>query len=131
MSGGSFGLADELIRIANRERANHGLAPLIRDDALTRAAQKHSESMRDIGFFSHYSFDGRTVRDRLESEGVTWSYIAENIAQGYESASEAHHAWMSSEGHRANILSDKAHRVGVGCAYSTSFGTYWTQDFAD
>jgi uncharacterized protein YkwD len=55
--------------------------------------------------------------------------VAENIAMGQRSSTEAVQSWMSSPGHRANILDASYTRIGVS-AYRTPDGTiFWCQQF--
>ena len=54
---------------------------------------------------------------------------AENIAYGNVSAEEMMKKWMSSSGHRANILDPKLAYVGVGAARSGDGNWYAVQDF--
>jgi uncharacterized protein YkwD len=59
----------------------------------------------------------------------TWWSIGENIGCGVD-ADNLHGMWMSSPGHRANILNPNFDTVGVGVVYAR--GCLWaTVDFAD
>ncbi|GAA3370820.1 hypothetical protein GCM10017744_096120 [Streptomyces antimycoticus] len=48
------------------------------------------------------------------------------MAYGYESPKSVMEGWMSSPGHKANILNCDFKEIGVGVAQP---GHYWTQDF--
>jgi uncharacterized protein YkwD len=50
--------------------------------------------------------------------------VAENIAMGQSSSSEAVSDWMRSPGHRANILGPY-HRVGAAAYHTPDGTTYW------
>jgi uncharacterized protein YkwD len=103
---------ERVIEQTNAQRARHGLPPLIVDQRLVQSARAHTAWMT------------RSRRLRHTSRPV-----AENIAMGQQSAQEAVRSWMSSSGHRANILSRGHRRIGVS-AYSTPDGTvFWTQQF--
>ena len=52
----------------------------------------------------------------------------ENIAMGQQSADKVMAAWMSSSGHRANILRSSFGSIGV-CAYKVGNTMYWVQEF--
>jgi uncharacterized protein YkwD len=55
--------------------------------------------------------------------------VAENIAMGQPSVRGVINSWMTSPGHRANILNARYRRLGVA-AYRTPDGTiYWCQQF--
>jgi uncharacterized protein YkwD len=102
----------QVIDQTNAERARYGLPPLMADQQLIQSARAHGTWMARSRRMQHTSRP-----------------VAENIAMGQNSASEAVRSWMSSSGHRANILSRGHRRIGVS-AYTSSNGTvYWTQQF--
>ena len=85
--------------------------------------------MCDRGYFSHQSQNGRSFSERIDAQGVMYRSASENIAWGQSSPESVHAAWMSSFGHRANILGSYR-RIGIG--YVECGGSpYWTQDFTD
>lgn len=116
-----------MLALVNQERAAAGCGALVADDGLAGVARAFSADMRDRNFFSHTDPDGRTPSDRGDRAGVT--VLAENIAYGQPDPAAVMTAWMSSEGHRANILDCAYSRIGVGVAYGPG-GPWWTQDFA-
>jgi len=126
----------EVIALTNAERANHGCAPLAYNPRLTAAAQGHSRDMAINDYFSHYSLDGRTPWDRIRATGYDYDRAAENIAAGYGSPASVVAGWMTSSGHRANILNCALTEIGVGYHYlspdtgSVNYSRYWTQVFA-
>ena len=95
------------------------------------AARGHSEDMGLQDYFSHTSLDGRTAGDRIEDAGYTWNAYGENIAAGQPTPEDVIDGWMSSSGHRANILDPNFCDIGVGYAYvaASTYRHYWTQDF--
>ena len=121
----------ELVDLVNDERAAQGLHPLRIDHNLGRAARDHSIDMGLQGYFSHTSLDGRTAADRITAAGYLFNAYGENIAAGSPTPEDVIDAWMSSSGHRANILNPNYCDIGIGYAYLTdsSHGHYWTQDF--
>ena len=44
--------------------------------------------------------------------------VGENVAQGYASGTAVTAGWMSSPGHRANLLNAEFRLIGVGAAQS-------------
>jgi uncharacterized protein YkwD len=116
---------DQVVSLVNAARADADCGALRVDDRLTAAAQAHSDDMAVNGYFSHTSQDGRTFADRVHAAGYP-DPGGENIAQGQRSAQSVHDAWMSSEGHRDNILNCSFTAIGVGL--NTSAWT-WTQNF--
>ncbi|RNL86135.1 CAP domain-containing protein [Halostreptopolyspora alba] len=124
-SGSSSGdtTADAVVELVNEERANAGCAPVRPNDALTRAAEKHSEDMAARGYMAHESPDGTTPADRAAREGYhAWS--GENVAAGYDSPEDVMEGWMNSRGHRENILNCENTAIGVG-----EHRNRWTQMF--
>ncbi len=122
-----FGI--EILALVNAARADNGKGALRCDPLLTRSARLHAEDMCAQNYFSHTSLDGRTMGDRIRAEGTVFRAAGENIAKGQQSSQAAHTSWMNSPGHRANILSSKYDRLGVGHAQCAN-GRYWVQNFA-
>ena len=101
--------------------------------SLAQAADGHSRDMVAYNFFSHTSADGRTLSDRINATGYTWSTIGENIAAGaiYSSVNAVIDGWLASDGHCENLLNPAFTEVGVACVPGTSANTYspyWTMD---
>jgi len=116
----------ELVRKAvlclhNLERVRHGLPTLRENPKLRRAATRHSDHMVDDHFFDHTTPGGATMVDRIRATGYTrkarsWA-LGENIAWGsgrLATAAQIHRSWMSSPGHRANILQRSFREIGIG-----------------
>lgn len=99
---------------------------------LTSAAQVHSDNMANYDFFSHTGLDGSTVSTRVTDQGYTWSYVAENIAGGQPTAQSVVDAWMNSDGHCKNIMSEVPTDMGLACSANSdaTYTHYWTQVFA-
>lgn len=117
--------AAEVVARVNAERASVGCGPLRVDGKLTAAAQAHSDDMSAHGYLSHDSRTGQGFVERMEAGGYP-EPAAENIAMGLASPEAVMDAWMSSPGHRQNILDCEITAIGVGVNTS---GWYWTQDF--
>ncbi|TYZ66424.1 hypothetical protein PybrP1_010305 [[Pythium] brassicae (nom. inval.)] len=122
----------ELMLIAvNAERAAAGRPPLCINKKLQAAAQQHSDDMANNNFMSHTGSNGSTMSNRITAQDFGWSAIAENVAAGQVDVASVVKSWMSSDGHKANILGDYKF-FGMGYAFCTSstYKHYWTQDFA-
>jgi uncharacterized protein YkwD len=117
-----------VLALVNAERAAAGCGALVADEGLAVVARAHSADMRDRGFFDHDNPDGLDPFDRAKQVGLTAH--AENIAWGQPNATEVMADWMTSSGHRANILDCDLSRLGVGVAHGSSGGPWWTQLFA-
>lgn len=118
--------AAQVVSLVNAERAKYGLSALTMDSSVTAAAQVRAGEL--YRSFSHTRPDGRSCFTALREAGASYSGAGENIAYGQRSPEAVMQAWMNSSGHRANILSNKYTKIGVG--YTVKNGvTYWTQMF--
>ena len=117
----------------NLARVKNGLSPLAWDADLYRMARIHSEKMARDGYFSHVTPDGMRLRDRARAVGILhFSVLGENIAynQGYDDPGAfAVEKWMSSPGHRANILSPEFRASAIGSFVSADGSVFLTQVF--
>ncbi len=97
--------------------------------ALGAAARNHSVDMAQNNYMSHTGSDGSSPWDRIRAAGYSFTSAAENVGAGYPTADDMVNGWMSSPGHRANILSNECD-IGVGYAYDaqSTYGYYWTLD---
>ncbi|MFJ9817380.1 CAP domain-containing protein [Streptomyces sp. NPDC101151] len=120
------GVAAQIVALVNAERSKVGCSAVTLDATLTKAAQAHSKDMAAHQNMSHTGSDGSSPGDRITSAGYRWSSYGENVAYGYSTAEKVMAGWMSSPGHRANILNCGFKEIGVGLAQPNS---YWTQDF--
>ena len=116
------------MNLINLDRRAHGLAPLAADPELSRIARIKSEDMRDRGYFAHESPTWGKARQMLEHFGYDFRGVGENIAH-HATVEKAQAAFMSSDGHRRNILSAVWQKVGVGVCYDRNGYIYATQLF--
>ncbi len=113
-------LADEVVRQVNDERTRRGLGSLGVSAELNRAARVRA--MEITRKFSHTRPDGSAWRT------VSSAAYGENIAVGQRTADKVMAAWLTSSGHRANILRASYGSIGV-CAVVSGGVTYWVQLF--
>ena len=118
--------------LINQERANQGIAPLSVSSQLTASARQHSRDMACNDFFSHTGSDGSSPFARIASSGYSYSAAAENIFGGNVLPQAVFNSWMSSPGHRTNMLNPTYIHIGVGYIYNaaSTYGGYYTADFA-
>ncbi|MBQ4070801.1 MAG: SafA/ExsA family spore coat assembly protein [Clostridia bacterium] len=116
----------EVIRLVNLEREAAGLSPLKYNWELSRVAAYKSRDMRERGYFSHTSPTYGSPFEMIRNFGISYRSAGENIARGYKTPASVVEGWMSSSGHRANILNPVFTEIGVG--YDAQ-GHYWTQMF--
>ena len=119
---------EQLLALIKDERARQGLAPLTLNPILMQVALAHSQDMRDRNFFGHVNPDDLRACQRLTNAGYDWWACGENIGAGYASVQAVFNAWMSSAGHRANILDPDFTEIGFGYAAGGDYGHYWTLD---
>ena len=129
-----------LLCLHNQVRASKGLPALRDNPKLRKAALSHSAEMVDEGYFDHTAPKGDTFVDRILSAGYTkrndaWS-LGENLAWGTGDLSTpagVMNAWMSSPGHKANILKRNYKEVGIGVRLGVpsdaGVGATFTADF--
>lgn len=113
-------MADEVVRQVNQERARRGIGALKVSTELSRAARVRAREITRK--FSHTRPDGTAWRT------VSNAAYGENIAMGQRTADKVMAAWMTSSGHRANILRASYGSIGV-CAVISGGVTYWVQLF--
>ncbi|MFF8654391.1 CAP domain-containing protein [Streptomyces huasconensis] len=116
-----------VLTLVNAERAVVGCRPVTADSGLAALAGRFSADMAERDFFAHTDPDGATPWDRAEKAGIA-GLGGENIARGQADARAVMAAWMSSPGHRANILNCDYKTMGVGAHFAPG-GPWWTQDF--
>ncbi len=109
-----------LVAEVNAERAKRGLPALRVDAELARAAAVRAAEI--VQKFSHTRPDGSAWST------VSASAYGENIAMGQRTVDKVMAAWMSSQGHRENILRASYGSVGV-CAVNANGVVYWVQLF--
>ena len=110
--------------LANLERTNRGIPPLIWCDVLADASRAHSVDMAVNNIASHIGSDGSCVGVRLARAGIEHMGWNENLNFNSRTPEAAIATWMSSPGHRANILDPTATHMGVGMYYLP--GSQWT-----
>lgn len=113
----------KIFRLTNEERRKKGLPPLTRDEALVKTARAHSDDMLRRNFFSHVNPDGRTPADRIvpvsahsiarAGENI-WSGSGQDYADSSRISRVIVDSWMTSPGHRTNILNPAFTHLGVG-----------------
>jgi uncharacterized protein YkwD len=124
------------VTIINDYRAQNSLGPLTPCISLNRAAQGHSEDMRDQNYFDHTNLAGDDPFDRMcnacfDLACGTQTAMGENIAAGNSDAQATFEQWRTSPGHNANMLNSSFNYIGIGRATGGGqYGTYWTNVFA-
>jgi uncharacterized protein YkwD len=117
--------------LINSERVHQGLPALVYNEQLDRMAKIQAENMAHYQKMAHVipEADLPTLPDRARYVSYQFGRLAENVALGYPSAETVVQGWMTSKGHRANILNDELVETGIGIARSSSGGLYYCQVF--
>jgi uncharacterized protein YkwD len=111
--------------LTNQVRRRHGLSTLTWETSLRNSARSHSADMLLRNYFSHNNREGQSPHDRILSEyRFPFSISGENIWSGTGHdpgqtkflARTIVDSWMSSAGHRENLLNPDFTDVGVGVA---------------
>ncbi len=98
------------------------------DTRLDEFAQHYADRMAREKFISHTTPEGLTFRERLKAANMLGEF-AENL--GYGSTLElALHGLENSASHRANLLSERWERVGIGIAKNVKGEFYVVQIFS-
>jgi uncharacterized protein YkwD len=143
--GARSSVEEQVLALTNQQRRLNGCnVALTLSPQLNASAYGHSQDMALHDIFSHNGSDGSTMVSRIEQTGYTFSQIAENVAAGQSTPQDVVAGWMSSPGHRENILNCSLREVGIGyydqpndqANVRLDNGTeggpyrfYWTQDF--
>lgn len=119
----------KVIALTNKRRAEHDCGPLKFRKSLRKAARRHSNRMAEADELSHQLPGEPALGRRVTNAGYRgWTMVAENIAYGYPTPKAVVRAWMSSDGHRANILNCRLKHIGVGLVRKDGVA-WWTQVF--
>jgi uncharacterized protein YkwD len=124
----------EALARVNRAREEEHRSPVTADPELDRAAQAHADDMIERGYYGHVSPQKIAPRDWVEQTGYPpFSFLAENIAKGLFTPTEAVERWLDSPHHRRNILDPRSRETGLGVAWGEVDGelqVIWVQLFA-
>jgi len=112
----------ETFNLINEAREENGLPVLVSEELLVDLAEEHCLYMKSAGECSHDGFDSRVAIVL----GSGYSYVGENVAEGYVSAASLVSAWLDSPGHRENILNP--YFIHTGLCYING---YACQIFSD
>lgn len=118
----------ELLKLINIERTKNGLSELKFDAELQKVAKIKAKDLVDNNYFSHNSPTYGSPFEMMKSFGITYKTAGENIA-GNPTLEGAVTAWMNSEGHKANILSNAYNYTGIGIVDSQKYGKIMVQMF--
>jgi uncharacterized protein YkwD len=123
---------EEIVVRTNAERQALGLPALARNAALMSAAQLQADQMAALNTMAH-DLPGAAYpspSSRLDAVGYRMSASGENVAEGYPTPAAVVAGWMTSPGHRANIISTQFTEMGAGFATAKNGRKFYAQVFA-
>jgi len=118
----------KLLNLLNQDRAAYGLPALTLDSELSRIARMKSQDMNHNHYFAHTSPTYGNAAAMLKLFGYAYNGVGENIAH-HANVEKAQAAFMSSSGHRQNILGSQWTKVGIGICIDQNGFIYATQLF--
>jgi hypothetical protein len=121
-----------LLAAINKERRAQRATELKVNGKLMAAARIHARNMAAAGSGGHVLKDvraeWRTPEDRIKHVEYRSFGWAENVAWGYPRPEQVTAGWMTSEGHRRNMLSGDYDEIGIATTRGAS-GPYWCAVF--
>lgn len=102
-----------LINLANNNRGEYNLPPLIENASLSKAAYLKALDMEKNGYFNHVSPSGISPWHWFDLAGYNYRYAGENLAIGFIESEEVQKAWEASPAHEANIVNGKYQEIGI------------------
>jgi uncharacterized protein YkwD len=117
--------------LINAERRHQGLPALTYNPQLDQMAKIQAQNMARFQKMAHVIPEASlpTMADRARYVAYPFGRLAENVALGYPDAETVVQGWMTSRGHRANILNSGMTETGIGIARSSAGGHYYCQVF--
>lgn len=114
----------------NNARSEQGSQPLRFHPLLNDAALAHSQKMAAEGQLSHRFPNYKNLQERLMEAGLAFIKSGENVACSEDSEAKfIHEGFMSSPGHRQNILDPDFTHCGIKIVCSNK-KFYVTEEFA-
>ncbi|MBI1729257.1 CAP domain-containing protein [Candidatus Acetothermia bacterium] len=111
-----------------------GSRTLTEAPSLTDAAKTHNQTMLSTNCFSHQCPGEPPFDERAANAGYKgFTFLAENIAAGYETGEAAFNGWRNSSGHNQNMLSCRSRAIGIARGFSSAaqYGWDWTTEYGD
>jgi len=114
--------------LINTARSKQGIAKLSADATVFKVARLKSQDMVKNNYFSHTSPTYGSPFKMLKTYGVSYKVAGENIA-GNPSLEAAVNAWLNSNTHKQNLLSNSYNYIGIGVEKSNTYGYIITAMF--
>ena len=119
-----------LFERTNQIRAEHHLAGLAWDPALSRAARSHAARILREGTSLEHQYAGEPdLTHRAAQAGAHFSVVSENLARGRATPAAIEQLWVTTPVHRANLLDPHLDSLGIGVIEQDGV-LYAVQDFS-
>ncbi|GGO04007.1 CAP domain-containing protein [Saccharibacillus kuerlensis] len=115
---------NKVIYLVNLERRKAGLKSLSINTKTSRASSLKAKDMSRKNYFNHTSPTYGSPFNLLKLQKISYRTAGENLAMGQRSPESVMKSWMSSPGHRKNILNPNFKSIGV-----SYYNGYWVQMF--
>ncbi len=119
----------EIHELVNEKRIVNGLSQLKYNQLISDRARLHSQRMIDENFFEHDDLVGIEMGENIAYTPIGDVYSCGIVSNEEDIAKCTIDGWMSSQGHRENILTNWFYCEGIGVAISESNEVYITQKF--
>ncbi|GAA3819618.1 CAP domain-containing protein [Nocardioides panacisoli] len=120
----------QVVKIVNKKRVAHGCHKLKINNAVHRAARRHTNKQAVANELSHQLPGEPWVGLRLTIAGYNnWTRVGEVVAEGYQTPKQVVQGWLDDIPHRRILLDCHFKDTGVGYAEASDGTPYWTQDF--
>jgi uncharacterized protein YkwD len=131
-NGSQAEAAAKLLEATNNFRADHGLAPVEPLSILDRVAQAHSRDQAIRDYWSHWTPEGLSSRQRIvAASGLTVITGGENSAIGNQQThapGQIVYGWLTHRGHRELLLNPDVTHMGAGVYnYRSNEWTFYVQ----
>lgn len=150
ITGSENSLENLILTKINYERTSRGLNSLVENPLLSTVARLHSEDMLKRNFYNHVNPEGQNPTDRALLAGY-YGGVGENIFKygvigaffgpvpiprvlwfnDDAVASALVNGWMSSPGHKANILKPSYKIIGIGNAWGFGWDNWYLYSTTD
>lgn len=119
---------NEMFDLINEKRKEQGIQELKLDKDLCKLAQIKAEDMVTNNYFAHESPNLGNPFEMMKNNNIEYMTAGENIA-GYKDVEGSVNAWMNSNAHKENILSNGYNYTGIGVVKSEEYGYIFVQLF--
>ena len=115
----------QVMTLVNNYRVSNGLSALLIIDYISIKSEEHDNYMISMGAVSHNYF-----QDRYENlvQVIGAKNVSENLAYNYATPESVVNAWLSSTGHKANVVGDFTH-FGISIRTNSEGKKYYTNIF--